>query len=392
MYSINFRLRPDSKTDEKRVYIRFRKDGIVPSDISTPIVIPPEKWDKHKQTIKGSSVLDSTKKAVLLQIESDLTELIRQNVHKDAHEIRAMYINKTLPAPTIFKTYHDYIEQNINIWDNTPKQLAKTTKSRWKNCLQHLKEFLNEKDITLNEIDESFGHRLYVYLIKKPKKKHPAEKIGNDYAVRVITYLKDVLEWAKKKKLVDQVVMNTDGLKRVPPKQLQRLDKEHIESLASMRFTKTLEDTRVIFLLMTYSCLNHCDLHNLESLKDKSHLTINLDRQKNNNREAAEKAIIPVLPQLRKLLENINYKIPRHHINIINRHCHVFQGILGVDFEMTTYTARKTGAGLLIDAGVSIDIVSKILGHKSITTTQRFYVKLREKNVLEGVKHLMKTE
>ncbi|NBA76802.1 tyrosine-type recombinase/integrase [Emticicia sp. ODNR4P] len=389
MYSINFRLRSDVKSDQKRVYVRIRKDGVVPPDISTPIVIPVEKWDKNKQSIKGSSTMDSTNRAVLLQIESDITELIRQNNDKTAHQIRNLYVQKSLPEPTILKTYLDFINQEKLIWNDTPKQLKKNTIDRWFNCRVHLMEFLENKDIPLKEIDEDFGIRFYSYLIKKPKKRGSTLLIGNDYAVRVVSYLKEVLTWAKRKKLIEQQVMITDELKRNPPKPLEILSKDQVRAIELCKCIGTMRDVKTIFLAMTYSCLNHCDLHHLETLKNKDHIIITIDRQKNRNRDTAEQSIIPVLPQLRKLLEKIDYKIPKYHINIVNRYCHVFESILHTNLNITTYTARKTGAGLLIDAGVSIEVVSKILGHKSLTTTQRHYVKLSQKNVIDGVKHLM---
>lgn len=388
MYSINFRTRTDVSSPERRVYVRIKVDGQIASDVSTPILVNVEKWDQVKQTVKGSTPVDHTNRKVLLQIKSDLIELITQNPNKSAKEIRELYVQKQLPPPSLLKTYQEFIDQEKFIWDGTPKELSKTTKNRWKNTKIHLHEFLGE-DIPLTSIDNGFYQRFYAYLLSKPCKKDSKKNIGHDYAVRNVTYLDAVLKWANEKGIMTQKVQSTNGLKRNPPKPIQSLSREQLRILELTRdFTGILEDTRIVFLLMAYSSLNHCDLHCLESIKDQDNLVIKLDRQKNENRES-EKAIVPIFPQLRKLLEKINYKIPKHHINVINRHCHVFEGVVGSKFPITTYIARKTAGRLLIDAGVSVDVVSKILGHKSIITTQRYYVTLREKNVLDGVKHLL---
>ncbi|MDJ1467266.1 tyrosine-type recombinase/integrase [Xanthocytophaga flava] len=49
--------------------------------------------------------------------------------------------------------------------------------------------------------------------------------------------------------------------------------------------------------------------------------------------------------------------------------------------KLSSRVARKTAGQLWIDAGVSIESVSKILGHANIKTTQKAYVKVTEKRI-----------
>lgn len=388
MYSINFRLRTDLvKTEKRKIYVRIKINGVCATDFASSIQINPDQWDKHKQSIKGNTPLDYTNRAMLLKIESDIVELIRTNPQKSAKEIRALYIGKDLPPVTLLKVYQQFITEKKECWNGTPKELAKNTIQRWYNCKKHLEEFLKGKDIQLQEIDIDFGHRLYLYLIKKEQRRKKNQKIGHDYAVRNLTYLSEVLDFAKRKTYITQNPIDIDGYTRNPPKEIEHLTQEQINNLESFTFTGILEDCRKLFLAMVYSGLNHCDLKELESLKDKDSILLKIDRQKNEKRYI-DKAMIPVLPELRKLLESVNYNIPDYDINVINRHLHVFEGLLGVTINITTYTARKTAAILLGEKGVSIEVVSKILGHTSIVTTQRHYFKVLEKRVLEETKHL----
>ena len=389
MYSIVFRFRSEkTKSEKKRIYVRIKVNGIPATDIPTSILIFPEKWDKQKKTIIGNSPLDFANRAMLLKIESDIIELIRSNPSKSSKQIRDLYVGKDLPPATLFATYQKYIKEKKECFDGTEKQLAKNTVQRWYNCLEHLKEFLNHKDTELDTIDIDFGNRLYLYLIKKKKKKNQAQNIGHDYAVRNLTYLNHVMNFAKAKGLIAANVLDICDYKRNPPKEIQSLTFEQLKALQGMRFGGVLEDARVLFLAMAYSGLNHCDLNILESVKGKDSFVIKLDRQK-NERHQIDKAIIPIIKELRALLESLDYKLPQHDINVVNRHLHVFEGLLKTDIVITTYTARKTAAMLLSERGVSIDVISRILGHTSITTTQRYYVKVSEKRVLEETKHLV---
>lgn len=323
---------------------------------------------------------------MLLQVESDLTELIRANPLRSAKQIRELYVCGVVAPATLIKSYERFIKEKKESLDGTPLELSKNTKQRWYNCLSHLKEFLKDKEIELDSIDSDFGNRLYLYLIKKNKRRNITQKIGHDYAVRNITYLSNVLDFCKKKGLVQSNVLDIEYTRNAP-KEVQYLTYEQLEILAKMKFTGILEDVRVCFLCMAYSGLNHCDLGNLSRLKGNDTFTLNIDREKNKKR-IQDKAIIPILPELRKLLEQYNYQLPLHDLNTTNRHLHVFEGVLGVDIVITTYTARKTAAMIFSERGVSIDVISKILGHTSIVTTQRHYVKVVEKRVYEETKHL----
>lgn len=389
MYRIIFRFRTEKITNpKKRLYVRLKVNGITASDFATPILLEVEKWNQRHQILKGNTTLDFANRAMLMQIESDIVDLIRANPSKSASQIRAMYLNKELPPATILKTYKKYIVEKKECWSGTKFELAENTIQRWYNCMRHVSEFLNDKDIELTDIDVDFSHRFYLYLIKKNQRKDKKKKLGHDYAVRCLTYLNQVLEFARRKRLINFNTLDITDYKRNKPKDVEYLDSETLLKLENKRFDGILEDTRIVFLAMCYSGLNHCDLHNLEKLKESKSITFKVDRGKNEKREV-DKAIVPVLPKLRLLLEAFNYKLPNHEIHVINRHLHVFESVLGVSINITTYTARKTAGMWLCENGVSIEVISKILGHSSIATTQRYYVKVLEKRVIKDTLHLI---
>jgi integrase/recombinase XerD len=389
MYSINFRLRPEPlQTETRKLYIRLRINGKCCTDISTSIVLNPSKWIQETQTIKGSSPLDYSHRSMMLQIQSDIIDLIRVNPNHSAKQIRELYVKGTAAPAMLLESYKMFIKDKKEVHNGTHLQLAKNTVQRWYNCLNHLSEFLKDKDIELNSIGSDFAEKLYLYLIRKPQKSNVKKLIGHDTAVRNVTYLNEVLDFCKARKMID-INPLCFSYTRNPPKEIHYLSRSQVQQIENMKFAGTLEDIRTVFLAMCYTGLNHCDIHNLEKLKGTDILTLKIDRKKNNKREQ-EKAIIPIFPELRKLLEKHQYKLPIHDLNTTNRHLHIFEGLLNVDIKITTYTARKTAAMLLSERGVSIDVVSKILGHTSIITTQRHYVKVVEKRVLEETKHLFR--
>jgi integrase len=57
--------------------------------------------------------------------------------------------------------------------------------------------------------------------------------------------------------------------------------------------------------------------------------------------------------------------------------------ILGIEKRLTTHTARKIFASTVLYNDVPMEIVSKLLGHSSITITEDSYGKVVQKKVSE---------
>ena len=85
----------------------------------------------------------------------------------------------------------------------------------------------------------------------------------------------------------------------------------------------------------------------------------------------------PALEVLRKykgrlpMLSNVKY----------NAYLKVVAQSAGVDKPITTHWARHTGATLLLNAGVDMETVAKVLGHSSTKITRSVYAKLLDDTV-----------
>jgi site-specific recombinase XerD len=65
--------------------------------------------------------------------------------------------------------------------------------------------------------------------------------------------------------------------------------------------------------------------------------------------------------------------------------------MLGIEF-LTPHTLRKTYATMLIDRGVSLPVVSNLLGHSSVDTSLQHYIEIRGKQKVEAVSRLGGTD
>ena len=64
-----------------------------------------------------------------------------------------------------------------------------------------------------------------------------------------------------------------------------------------------------------------------------------------------------------------------------NQYLKVVAQTAGVDKPITTHWARHTGATMLLNAGVDMETVAKILGHSSTRITRSTYAKLLDDTV-----------
>jgi integrase len=62
----------------------------------------------------------------------------------------------------------------------------------------------------------------------------------------------------------------------------------------------------------------------------------------------------------------------------------------GIDINITTHMGRRTCGYILLNAGVPIAVVSRILGHSSIAQTEKAYARLLDKTIAEEVKKHVK--
>lgn len=97
---------------------------------------------------------------------------------------------------------------------------------------------------------------------------------------------------------------------------------------------------------------------------------------------------IPMLKSALDILHKYSGKLPIISNVKYNAYLKVVAQAAGIDKPLTTHWARHTGATLLLNEGVPMQIVSKICGHSSIKMTEQIYAKLLDETVVDAIKKL----
>jgi site-specific recombinase XerD len=398
-FSLLFYLKRSKITAEGTVpvYLRITIDS-ERIEISSKRHVNPAKWNASGQKLNGSS--EEVKKLnnhlktlehqayeahrVITERKLPLTPLTLKNLLIGEEEIST--VNMLIP---IFEQHNRRVEALVG------KEYAKGTLDRYETSLKHTRDFLLWKykisDIDIKRIDHEFIMSYDFYFRSE-------RNCNNNSTVKYLKNFKKIIlicmanGWLDK----DPFIKYKSKVKEV------KRDYLNAEELAAMT-TKLLVSDRVaqvrdIFLFSCYTGLAYADVKKLR----RSELVTGLDSQKwiYTSRQKTDTASrIPLLPQALKLLAQYEdhpqcvdngLLLPVLSNQKMNSYLKEIADACGITKELTYHIARHTFATTVTLAnGVSIESVSKMLGHTNIKTTQH-YAKILDAKVSEDMNLLKK--
>lgn len=150
--------------------------------------------------------------------------------------------------------------------------------------------------------------------------------------------------------------------------------------------TDSLQRVRDLFVFQTYTCLSYKDLEdfspkNITEVKGKKVYV-------GKRHKTGIPFTIPLLSPALEVLEKYGDKLPLISNVKYNAYLKHVANAAGIDKPITTHWARHTGATLLLNSGVPMQVVSRICGHSSIRMTERTYAALLDETVVEAVKNI----
>ncbi len=347
-------------------------------DLSTGVSIPPNLWDKHKHKAKGTTQLARTANEKLEAMERDLEAIILEaNRAKETltpEILRQRYQNPT-PNHTLLSLWAYYIK---HMTLDKAEGTLRTYETRENNIRAFLKDKLQVKDLPYQDITFATASELYLFL--RTKKNAKRQNNGHDFCAKVVMFLRSAFDFAYKSGLVDKNVWVNVEYGQKNDKKLEYLTFEELKQIASKEFDiPRLQRVADLFVFQASCGLAYIDFANLKSdnLKTNPHdgkIWIYTDRQKTDNQ-----VVTPILPFGQKILEKYEgiENLPKLANECYNRYLKDLANVMGIKINLTTHIARKTFATLCLNEyNIPIETVSKVLGHSSITTTQRSYAKV----------------
>lgn len=251
----------------------------------------------------------------------------------------------------------------------------------------------------LSDIEYSFAHNFYNYLtIEREVLLQEAAAKKQIKNLKQLLSLAETSRWVEKNPI--QKFKCGGDETEIPP-----LELHEVEALWRKQLTiERLIEVRDAFVFQCFTGFAYQDIYGL-STEHVIKVGVNGEKwlvKKRGKTNATE--MVPVLPIIEQLIEkykNHPYCIINNRLLPINSNAR-YNGYLkelsvicGIERELNTHLARHTFADIMLNVfGFSLEEVSKMLGHKSIRTTQRYarIRKMRISDTMSRVKGILFTE
>ena len=345
---------------------------------STGKYIHPELWSSEGAKVKGKT--DQAR-----SINNHLDKLLNNvsEAEKDlfVHRKEVNYVNmkmiltgkeeKERTIVPIFQEHNDRIQALV-----PTGEFAQGTVERYKTTLNHFKSFLESKfkiaDIAIDKMDYAFIMDFDFFL-------RTQRSCKNNTSIKYIKNFQKIFNIC-----LDNEWLTKDYFKKYKPKPTivdrDYLTEPELHEVQSKKFvTPRLILVRDIFLFSCYTGLAYVDVQNLTP----SNISIGIDGSKwiFTNREKTDgPSNIPLLPIVEEIIEkyknhpkavNKNRVMPILSNQRMNSYLKEIADVCGINKELTFHIARHTFATTVtLSNGVPIETVSKMLGHRSLKSTQ----------------------
>jgi integrase/recombinase XerD len=366
------------------------------AELSTSLKINPNDWNEETQ----KSFKDKRLNEELVFIESNLHEIRRQ----------IQYLRKPLSATLIKKLYTgeekdkfgllEYFEDFISRIENLPKEYKVGTVSHYRTTLKHLKDYCTLKkcmNIMVKEIDHKFISNFDYFLCTNPLEfsEKPMER---NTANKQHSRFRTVLLKAQREDVISKNPYKEFPLKYDKPQRAFLTDEE-LKKITEHKLgeNKSLERVRDLFLFSVYTGLRYSDAISLtvSHIKKDKEGKFWIEKIQAKTRERLN------IPLLDKAIEIYN-KYDDHDRKVtgfvfskisnqkINTYLKTIAELAEIDKELTHHVARHTFATTItLSNHVPLEIVSKLLGHTDIKTTQ-IYAKITNNYLSEVTSQLNK--
>lgn len=315
---------------------------------------------------KGKRFYENLKEFTLVNAKTTVEKNYNKELLMKAEMIRSKrqldFLNGEYGLVPDFKKkmlFVDYFKQQME-----KRRDEDSNYGNWKSTLKHLEAFIGKKPVTLNQVNEQFLED-WLALLKKAKMKTGKALSTNSifsYYAKTVACLKQAL---KEKLISYNPAVNVQGPKPEDP-QREVLSIDEVQKLYD-----TECDDPEIKRAFLFACLTGLRWSDIQKLK-WSEVQGNLIRYRQQKTKAVES--LPISDQALQLLgkrKEEEEKVFSIVYNVWNNH-KLKQWVLraGITKKITFHNARHTYATLMLSNGTDIFVVSKLLGHMHVKTTQ----------------------
>lgn len=393
--TLNFILKKSKSLKDGTVpiYLRVTING-TRTELSSKITIHAIEWDERSGRIKGKAPIVIRQNKALndltVQVYEAIEEILKHKLPVDAKNLKLALSGELDKKVLLVSTYEkflvflksrigrDYTEDSYEINQVTFNQL-----------LEYL-EKENKMQLAIDDVTNAFFHRFELFLKTEKENAH-------NTVYKKVERVKSMFKWAYSMDFTQKDLGKKFRIKR-QRKDVVFLTQEELDRFSSIETVGRLEIIRDCFLFICYTSLAFKEIQSLRmenfSRKIDGGYGLIVKRQKTNKN-------IPEIPLLPQALEMINkYRfhpkcqsegclLPIPSNQKFNAYLKELAVLAKIEKPLTTHVGRKTFATTIaLRNGMSMEVVSKILGHQNMRITQEYYADLQNERINEEFKKL----
>ena len=363
-----------------------KKDGLTPLElyiiidgkrrfVSLNRKIDHRLFNPKRQIVRGDTQTNEYIEAVRMKCYALETEMLKRGllltvdtfVYAFKHGIRQNSIST-------YGLFDKFMEKQLE-----KKNIGLITHAiyvKYRCTIRYCKEAM-QTDKMLSDLTTSDMEDIYKYMLRK---------MSNNSAICYMRKLKTILIYAIREGYISTnpitFKFHKDKVEKEP------LTLEEVRRIRTVKLgSKRIENIRDLFILQCYTGLAFRDM---SSLSEKD-IRIDKDGKEWIVKERIKtgvSAFIPILPVVKEILVKYNYHLPTLTNQKYNSYLKEIQEVCGIKKTLHSHLARHTCGTLLLNAGVDMLTVSKVLGHSSTKTTEAVYAKLLPETIMKRVEEV----
>ena len=376
---VSFLLRTRKGVNIGIVYYKVSVNRKSTREKSTGIRVLSENWDKKRQIIINN------------ESENKTLSILKSTI-RDTYN--SLLLDNEFATPDFLMENHFSKFGQVGLYEICEKYMVKLTKRNnlqnstikgYKGVLKKVKKFFTLKnkefvDIPVMQFKPALADDFFSFLRKTQGQNHAVMHV--EFVRRSIDYGMSIL------KVIDHNPISAYKPKKETIFKNNHLSINELIKLENANFdNKKYQDAADMFLFQCYTGLAYVDMcrfsakKHLQFLGGKMWIMITRQKVKNSTCE------IPLFKKTDKILNKHDYNLPFMSLGKYNRILRDIQkmcNIVSID-KMTSHSGRKTLGNMVLEKGGSLEIVSKMYGHASLKTTQKYYNKISRDRVAREI-------
>ena len=371
------------------VLLRITIDG-KKTVMTTDFNCRPELWDAKRGEIISPTKDANALRQFIKRAEQTYQDILGKQGVITAELLKAHLKGSIRPPMTLMEIAVEEMDRIKAGSSNTASQGSSKCARFKNNCLRDFLISRGREDMPLADVTLHFGNDYHLYLRQV---KHHNPRTANE----CLAWLSRLMFLA-----VDKEILRANPLEDIEYEKVKRseeiryLTREQIKTLLAHPFQqRQMELARHMFLFTVFTGLAYVDLARLRpehiQTDAKGRRFIRKCRQKTD-----VETFVPLHPIAGQILSLYNttdndkpvFPLPPYANYRLYKEFIAIGIFLGLDRNLSHHLARHTNATLLVSAGVNMESVSKMMGHSSIKSTQK-YAQITANRISQEVDRLM---